>query len=350
MTADGVPVSNVTVVFNEKSFTTDTNGYLTLEAPLVSQTAIYYLSASKEGYRTGSASLSVLNQPSDNPPEDQGTTEGTICGYVTTVTSQPIDAAEVCIILSNSNNEIINQCTLSNHTGYYNISVAPGTYAMKASKIGYLTATVPSVIVQKNVQTTVNFTLENITELMGEQYLIDYAMKKIVEQGWISGAISVQYPEEQQQILTEVSLYKTPVSVMINTATAEQLVFSVNGSEAVHRAILTVRFGPGTLEDMNNVTILYDNESISWVSFDEIFHSDNTTTARWSSVLAIDGEGQEILYCIISAPLSTHTITISSLQHIVEEVGGLMVILFYLGIAVVAAVAFIGFGEISKRL
>jgi hypothetical protein len=91
---------------------------------------------------------------------------------------------------------------------------------------------------------------------------------------------------------------------------------------------------------MKNVTVLYDNTSIPWVDFDSIFRSDNETndTARWTSVLAIDGNGNEILYCLLWIPhFSTHTISITAGQ-IITALSQLMAIALYIVIIVVLAV------------
>ena len=92
---------------------------------------------------------------------------------------------------------------------------------------------------------------------------------------------------------------------------------------------------------MENVKVEYDNEPISWVDFDTIFDSDQEdtdATAKWTSVLAIDENGEQILYILVYTHFSEHTITISS---IIEAVGGITMMFLYAAFCVIAVIVFL---------
>jgi hypothetical protein len=50
-----------------------------------------------------------------------------------------------------------------------------------------------------------------------------------------------------------------PLSISLESVSKEKLTFVVNGPEGVFGSILLVRFGAGTLKDMKNITVIYDN-------------------------------------------------------------------------------------------
>jgi uncharacterized GH25 family protein len=177
-----------------------------------------------------------------------------------------------------------------------------------------------------------------------QQFFTDYAINQVAEEGMISGKIDVRHPVQQEGLSTMVTTYNTPLSITIESATAEKLSIVVAGPEGTTGKIITVRFGPGTLDDMNNVSVLYDNEFISRVSFDAIFQGGNDTnaTAKWTSVLAVDSEGNQTLYCLIRIPhFSEHTITISSIAKVVAAIGGITAVILYITVIGVVALIYV---------
>jgi hypothetical protein len=333
ITANETLIQSATVTFNDNTYLTNSEGKTQLTAPLVEHDSTFSITATKQGYQSATAPITITNQ--GNIVET-----GWIYGNVVNTSNASIGDVNVCVILSYENNVITSKCTSTDNNGTYNISVSPGTYAIQAKKEGYATYTVNAVTVQKNTGHEVNFILQHETNGGKNQYLIDYAMNRIIEQGIISGTIDVQSPPQHEGFLTQVSTYNTPVSIHIETITPTTLVFNISAPEGTIGKIITVRFGPGTLDDMKNVTILYDNASIPWVDFDSIFASGNETndTARWTSVLAIDGNGNEILYCLLWIPhFSTHTISITTSQ-IITALSELMAMTLYIVIIVVLAV------------
>ncbi len=264
--------------------------------------------------------------------EDQEIDTGFIYGIVSDNNANPIEGANVTI--SNATT-IYDRST--NEDGQYYISVPVGTYTVKAEKQGYETSIKRGITVIKNEATEANFALKVESEAPEEgSGLVDTAIAHLVRDGYVAGTIKLK------DSTARVTTYYD-VNISIESISKNRLSFTVNGSEGTVGKVITVRFGSGTLEDMSNVSVLYDNESIAWVNFDTIFNADNVTStnAKWTSVLAIDAEGVEILYCLIWVPhFSEHTITISSFVEVVKVLGGITVIIFYIIICVIAAIVF----------
>ena len=168
----------------------------------------------------------------------------------------------------------------------------------------------------------------------------------------MAGQVEIHSVEEDEEAVVEIITYND-VTINIESLTKEQLSFIVNNSEGVGGKIITIRFGPGTLQDMKNISVLYDNQSISWVSFDAIFTPTSALmNATWTSVLAIDAEGAEILYLLIWVPhFSEHTISIISFTQLVEAFDIITIAIFYSAISIIVVVFFFSplLGSIAHR-
>ena len=94
---------------------------------------------------------------------------------------------------------------------------------------------------------------------------------------------------------------------------------------------------------MENVKVEYNNELISWVDFDTIFNSDQEdtdTTAKWTNVLAINNNGEQIFYILIWIPhFSENTITISS--SVVEALSFITAMILYVTISAIVLFVFL---------
>jgi hypothetical protein len=193
----------------------------------------------------------------------------------------------------------------------------------------------------------VNFVLGFKTTSAGEQpsFPIDYAITYGIQQGVIAGQIYVQQTSDSI-LSTEIVTYDGTIGISTDAATAERYEFTINGTENSTGRILVIRFGPGTLQNTKNMTVLYDNETIPWVDFDTLYKGKlvetNNSTAVWTNVLTIDQNGDEIVYFLLRIPhYSTHTITITTIHQIIEAVGGPLAVLVYVAIGILVTVMFV---------
>jgi hypothetical protein len=332
VTANEATVQLASITFNEKTYFTNSEGKVQLTAPFVNADTEYSIVATKSGYQFHSIIIKVINQ-------ETIVEKGWIYGTIKNSTGALLEAAQVCVILSIENNVVTSTCTLTNESGAYNISIPIGTYSVQASKEGYQTSSNTSIQIIKNTGFRLNFTLKNETQTNKGPYLIDYAMNQIINQGIISGTIDIQSQSQQEGYYTHITTFDEPVSINLRTITQKTLTFTISAPNGTLGKIITIRFGPGTLNDMKNVTIIYDDAPIPWVDFDTIFTINETNTdARWTSVLAIDGTGNEILYCLVWVPhFSDHTISITTGQ-IIQTLGTILSFSLYIAIIVILAV------------
>jgi hypothetical protein len=234
--------------------------------------------------------------------------------------------------------------------------VPQGTYTISASKNGYETSIKTGVVVNHMNATEVNFVLTLRSTPNGQiSYPIDYAIRYAVREGIVAGQIDVQQNENELGSLFSATItYDISVAITVQSATTKTLSFIVNGSQNSSGNIIAVRFGPGTLEDKKNITVLYDNIPISWVDFDTLFDvhmHENMSNATWTSVLAIDHQGKEILYCLIYIPhYSEHTITIQTITQAIVGLGlGIAVLLFSSVFLVLGVLYFIPYFYVRAR-
>jgi nitrous oxidase accessory protein NosD len=341
VTASSTPIANVMANFSDITYMTNANGTAILTSPSVENDTMYLITASKTGYRSATVSIIVVNL------ESSGSTVqiGWIYGRVTDTSGTPLEDAKVSVILLDSNNVITSICKLTDNDGKYSISVPPGIYTVKVSKDRYLQGIMYGVIVHHNSASELNLILE-YKSTGEENYPIDFALDHGIKTGIIIGDINIQHPLGEN-VSTEVTTYSENASITITTLTTTKLLFIIQASEEIGGKILTVRFGPGTLEDMNNIGIIYDNGSIPWVDFDTIFKPDMRTndtnaTARWTSIVAIDKDGNQILYCLLWVPhFSEHEITISTLEKVVEAIGMTVALVLYMTVFAILGILYL---------
>lgn len=105
VTANGLYITNATVLFNDHTYYTGQNGKVNLTAPPVEYNTNFSLIAKKTGYLDGSAFILVLDSTPrlviDAP--SSVVEEEAFSVYVTDVNGTPIDDAEVDFVVSSYN-------------------------------------------------------------------------------------------------------------------------------------------------------------------------------------------------------------------------------------------------------
>jgi len=334
ITVNRATLENAAVTFAGITRNTNTLGQVSFTAPEVSQNTEYPVSAQHTGYTSATTNIIVLHH------EQQ---QGYIYGVVRDAsTNTPLQTASVTIVFSAQENQII----FTDTNGRYNVLVPIGTYTVIASKQGYLTETKQNIQIQENSAIEQNFALEKTTPTSSgttdqQASIMEYTIQQKAAQGDIGAQIILQ-PQDKT-----IAYYRQGLIITLLPLLNQTFSFTINASLNTTGTILVCRIGPGVLSDLDNISLTYDNKSLNETTdIASFFSIQENTTASWFRILTTQG-----LYILVRIPhFSTHTITITSLQHIIETFGGIPAILTYILIAVVVIVLFIGAGELTKRL
>ena len=339
VTVDENPIQNAEVTFDGITYSTNTEGKITLTAPHVDEDTSYDITATHDEYNSAIATITVLNK--EEPP----IMDGWISGVVSDKYGIAIKGATVCVVISISETGDVTtkQCTSTDENGEYFISISPGTYSMEVSKRGYENSEAVDVEVSENSQSPIDFTLQK--ETVGEpkaaaKDAIDELIDIKIDEGTIGGALTFE------DDIKDVRIFNTKLEIKYVESTSNEITFTVSASaEDISSEILAIQLDPGVLPNFDNLEILWDGNTISEVGFSTIFDTDNPDVAQYSKIITYEN-GEEVGYILLYTPLSEHTITISS---VVEAVGGISAIILYILIAIIVAIVFVGTGEISKR-
>ena len=325
ITVNEAILPNAMVTFAGTTKYTDADGQVTFTAPEVQRNTPYTLTAQHSGYISSTTTVVVLNQ--EQP-----------LGYIYGIardssTNAPLQTVTITVYLSTQENKI----TFTDADGRYNILVPVGTYTVEASNPGYRTQTKQNIPVLVNSAIEQNFLLEKTQTTTPEgtdhqSSVIEYTIQEKASQGTIGARINLQQTEKT------VSYYSPQYTINLQPTNDTNISFTISADDNVTATIIVVRIGPGVLSDLDNISLTYDgillNETAELETF---FAVQDNVTPSWFGVLTRTG-----LYAFIRVPhFSTHAITISSLAHIVEAIGGIMVLIFYLTIAVVVALVIV---------
>lgn len=323
--AGSIPLPECQVTFNNLIQSTDNDGKTTFTAPGVDRPLSYLISADKTGYTSISQVISVL----PNKPET-----GYIYGVISDNAGSYIDNAQISIPISSD----ITKNILSDSEGRYVVSLAPGTYTVVASKNGYITQSIPNIVVKPKNATEINIELEQQTTTPtspnGGGSTLDYVIQKEIQDGSVIGQLNMNHPGETPII----SYYTDDLSIRGISSGNEQVSFTVSAPSGTLGKILVIRLGQGVLSDLDHVIVQYDNtpceESTNVLSF---FDGGNRTNPSWLRVISTDG-----LCIFIYVPhFSEHTITISS---IITALSSTTALLIYVTVSIIAGIVFISYG------
>jgi len=307
-------VADVDVTFNEVTNQTDANGQVIFKAPEVNQAISYIITATMDGFQPDTASIKVLNIDVDE-------LKGFVYGVVfDTSTSSPIENVKI-----EASGEQKRWIIYTDAEGKYVLSVPAATYNLVASKEGYKQSTRNNVNVNDKSAIEVNFMLEKSTEDGGESTgMAGFIIRSQIREGRISAEIEESY----------VTLYSENVDVEIinNEPLAKggiSLIIKGEGSDTIIAIYL-----PEVTEN-EKLVVTYDEEEIEETQNLESFFSNDNTNAEY---ILLQSSDLEYVLCLRIPEFSEHTITITSL---IETIGGITALIFYILIVVVALVVFI---------
>ena len=330
--ADGIPIKEVSVIFNDQELLTDANGVVEFTAPDVNEDSEYTIVASKQGYESYSKKIIV----------DYIEIIGWVYGVIYSNIGTKIDNANICI--STIDDESASDCTTySSDDGLYYIKIAPGNYKLKVNKQGYITQTKTIEIIQ-NQASELNFILEPLSD--SPKKAQKEAIEHLINSEIVNGNIISKLDFDEE---AHVQIYNKAIDVeIIEFNLKDKITFQINSNE-LDEALIAIKINQGSLSNINNLKLTSDGKEIQQVGFSSIIDFKNTLEkAAWTSINAMDENGEEVTYLLIYSPLSKHTISISS---IVEIVGGILSIITYFIISIFLVVLFFSpmISKILKR-
>lgn len=317
--SSGTPIENVTVEFIEEIYFTDENGEVELIAPQVENDTKYLITANKVGYHGDSVWITVLDQDEVEPGK------GWIFGDVYSGTL-PLENAK--ILISNQGKSL---STSTDGSGSYIVSISAGSYTVEASMDGYESSIKSGIIVLPQSAIEQSFNLQEIEDYVpepSEKGLIEYVIETQINNGRVAAVIDVA--------TDNVILYTDEVDVDIISAISlldGEVSFTISGGEEDITTFVIYLTG---VVDSDNVLLDYDGNVVDKTKDISYFFSSQSTNAEW--MIYPTDTGYVVL---LRAPLSEHSVTIYS---IAETISGIMAIIFYVIICLIAGIIFLSHG------
>lgn len=321
MTADETP-EDVQVEFNGQTMYTDSEGKAIFTAPQVEADTDYSITASKEEYSSDTTLITVLDQ--ENIVE-----EGWVYGVVYDDSGAGIEGASVCVIISDIGGSTTSECVSTDENGGYYVLVPVGTYAVKASKLGFETSTNSDVLVKEKHAIESNFVLTPSGEIIDEE---QEKIEQAIEAGNVGAEIRVL--KDNGDILSEEMRYAdvtiTPHSIDTKN---KRMKFVVDGETETGNTVVIFTIDKSALT-LDDITVEYDGEVVGMADdIDDILDPSNEDTPEYLVMI-----GANEIQILVSMPLSAHTIAISS---VVKAVGGIIAVILYVAICVIAGTMFL---------
>jgi hypothetical protein len=265
-------------------------------------------------------------------------TEGWIYGWVTENKEDsevPIEDAIVCVTITKETDSTTNKCVYTDEDGEYTVTIPIGTYTISASKDGYVTATVPNTLVQGDLGTLVNFSLEKSVGAPPETFF-EYALDEETEKGTIIGTVDITTDQ------TEVSLYKE-ITIEVLSKSQNELKVKVSGEGEGGRIVIQLT---GQVE-----SVKYDGIEIPRSDNIESFFEYNLNPEYIIISTDCDTSNDGTQYIIVNVPtFSEHEITITSISEIIDVLGGTTALIYYIIISIIATIIFAGSIQIRRKI
>jgi hypothetical protein len=282
----------------------------------------------------------------DNSVDQQGLVHGWVIEPTDHGVS-PIEDAQVCVVLSIDYDVITSKCTLTAESGEYTIPVKSGIYTLTAMKQGYATVTIPGVHVWANETTEVNFSLQEGTSSETiPQYFPEYRERiyQAVKEEQIGGELIIRTGEEttyENIVLLYNSVVIQPLSV-----SKDQIIVRINGDENSTSKVIIVTIASDVFDPDKTIMLEYDGIPLTMAQNISDILNPNDDGSHPEYLLTKGSNGTEFL---LSIPhFSEHELTFS-LVNVVETMGSITAVLFYLGVVVVSALLIFGIVTLKKR-
>ncbi len=331
MTNAGTPVEGARVEVFNKIYYGMSGGIINLSAPVVEQNTEYAMVASKEGYVSATAMITVLN-------DENVAQQGWIYGKISDESWDSISDAKICVFATGM--ESTQKCVFTDLQGRYYLLVPVGTYTVEVTKQGYETYTKHDITVGEHEAIGVNVVLKSVENASGgtKEEIIDYAIQYGIKEGIIGGEITLTKIQP-----STVTVYDTRVNIEIPSITETGVFqFTVAGPNATNGTVIAIRidYPENVLNkkvmDLKEIVVTYDGKPIKMAaSSGDIFRPmSHDEQPMWAGLLT------EKLYILVSVPsFSEHEITIHA-EEIIPVIGGIVVVLLYCSMIILGGVLF----------
>ena len=320
VTSENLPIDDVEVTFDDKTEYTE-DGIVTFTAD---SAGTFTITASTEEYSSATTEITVLDPT------------GWVWGVVYDIDSgDPIRGAEIAILISPDTTIT----TFTNENGQYVKSVPVGTYTIEASKEGYETSK-DEVIIKDGVAENKNFYLKEIEDYEPEPSiddtldtgsdLIDTVVRSYARSGIVSAKIKYTSSDNP-----ELLRYSDKYTIKLNPSD-DPVSIIISAEDGSPGTILVFFISPdGVLEDLNNIEVDYDGDSIpEFTDIEEFFDLEDNKDLGWIRALTTAG-----LYVFVRVPeWSTHTISITSIEVVVNIIA---IVTFYVAFFIIATTVFL---------
>jgi hypothetical protein len=335
VTTNDLPVEEVTLIFDDNTFETVSDGTVTLSAPDVDQDTEYSISASKTGFQSASALITVLNQ-------EIVISEGYIFGTISDNSGEYIDNAMVCIIISDKSNVITSKCSHTDENGGYTITISVGTYSIQASKYGYITSTVDNVVVNADEGKEVDFLLQKIVEEKPET-LVDYTIKEKIQQGAVIGTVDVTSETSQVNIYDDIN-----IELISSDITSKQGVnVIVSGEEDTPGTNIVIYLGE--IKNPDTIVVTYDGVEIEKSKEVESFFDKENENTAWILVPVEEKGVTSYLVIFKISHFSQHKISIT-LEEIIDILSGPTAAMLFILYLAIIGVFIVGMATVRRRI
>jgi len=255
---------------------------------------------------------------------------GWVFGTITGPTNNPIPQARVCVV----SEQDISHCYLSDENGVYQSDpLIPGTYSLRISKEGYEDATKENVLISTKTAFECDLSLVAIetNQVTNEEHLVaEYTVGKVIEEGHVGAKVTVN-PKNKDPIIG-IDYYTADLEIInvLSENPDELVTFTVSAPEETAGTFIVAY-----LEEITeSIVITYDGEEIEQMSVAQFFNPEFLEEPAYA--LLSTSEGTYV--CIWTPHFSTHIISISSLEQVLNV---LTTVLYYLAITLVIAVLII---------
>ena len=254
---------------------------------------------------------------------------GWVFGIISDAFGEPINAASVCIQISEETQE----CLLTNSDGQYQLYLSTGSHLLKVEKDGYINQS-QMILIQDKHAVNVNIQLQWIgvePPLDENQTLIIQA----IENGNIGGELRIQRNRYEEIRYTDITMNLTTIDIE-----NKKISLVVDGEETAKTILITIDQNIITSTDL---LVEYDGITIRKATDleDSLYAGDDGSLPEYYVI-----SNQDETTCVISIPyFSEHTITISS---VVEAALNLTAIILYIVIS--AIVLFLFFSPMLANL
>lgn len=272
---------------------------------------------------------------------------GWINGYVLEeINSEqnPIENARVNLIVSDQEKIVKSKSTLTDETGYYNISYKKGSYKIIVSKGGYSTQQ-ENINIWAGRETNLNFTLKQgpVSDLLSKivhnenREIID---EKIKEKK-VGAELSIFYEENISDFQKYIVVYDE-INISLLDVENGSISFLIDGDENITGKTIILNVDNELIDHLSNFSILYDGKEIQMA--DDLLDvlNPNNDGSNPEYTISIGANGTQI---IISIPhFSQHHISISSaaIAEVIEILFDITKLVNYLAIAIFISIIYAG--------